>query len=92
MTEILGRDVPQPVAWRSTDWRGSRFTRGAYSTVPVGSGLAELDTWRSPSAAASCSPARPRARAPGYSDGAMTSGIREAKRLLQRPSVVLGAG
>jgi monoamine oxidase len=93
MTEILGRDVPQPVAWRSTDWHGSRFTRGAYSTVLVGSDLAELDTLAQPVggrvlfAGEATSSARP-----GYSDGAMTSGIREAKRLLGRPTVALSAG
>ena len=28
----------------------------------------------------------------GYADGAMSSGVREAKRLLRRSSVVLSAG
>jgi len=28
----------------------------------------------------------------GYADGAMSSGIREAKRLLQQPSVTISAG
>ena len=93
LAEILGRDVPQPVAWRSTDWHGNRFTRGAYSTVLTGSTLAELDVLAEPVggrvlfAGEATSSARP-----GYSDGAMTSGIREAKRLLRRRSVVLSAG
>ena len=28
----------------------------------------------------------------GYADGAMSSGVREAKRLLRKPSVALSAG
>ena len=43
LEEILGREVPQPTAWRSTDWHGNRYTRGAYSTIPVGSTLDEVD-------------------------------------------------
>jgi monoamine oxidase len=92
LTEILGRNVPQPTAWRSTDWHRSRFSRGAYSTVPVGSTLADLDVLAEPVggrvlfAGEATSSARP-----GYSDGAMTSGIREAKRLLRRPAVALSA-
>ena len=93
LAEILARDVPQPIAWKSTDWHGNRFTRGAYSTVLTGSTLAELDVLAAPVggrvlfAGEATSSARP-----GYSDGAMTSGIREAKRLLQQPSVALSAG
>jgi len=93
MAEILGRDVPRPVAWRATDWRADRFSRGAYSTIPVGSSLADLDTLAEPvgGRVLFAGEATSRAR-PGYSDGAMTSGIREAKRLLRRPAVTLSAG
>jgi polyamine oxidase len=92
LREILGRDVPQPVAWRSTDWHGSRFTRGAYSTIPVGSTLADLELLAKPVAGRVMFAGEATDHRVGYADGAMTSGIREAKRLLRRPSVVLSAG
>ena len=93
LTEILGREVPSPVAWRSTDWHGNRFTRGAYSTVLVDGTLADLDTLAQPVGGRILFAGEATSRArPGYSDGAMTSGIREAKRLLRKPSVSLTAG
>jgi monoamine oxidase len=92
LEEILGRDVPQPAAWRSTDWHASRFTRGAYSTIPVGSTLAELDVLAKPVGGRILFAGEATHHRLGYADGAMSSGIREAKRLLQQPSVVLSAG
>jgi polyamine oxidase len=92
LEEILGRDVPQPTAWKSTDWRGSRFTRGAYSTILVGSTLADLDVLAQPVGGRILFAGEATHHRLGYADGAMSSGIREAKRLLRRPSVVLSAG
>jgi monoamine oxidase len=92
LKEILGRDVPQPTAWRSTDWHGSRYTRGAYSTIPVGSTLADLDVLASPVGGRVLFAGEATHHRLGYADGAMSSGIREAKRLLRKPSVSLSAG
>ncbi|MGH2838185.1 MAG: flavin monoamine oxidase family protein [Thermoleophilaceae bacterium] len=92
LKEILGRDVPQPTAWRSTDWHRSRFTRGAYSTIPVGSTLADLDVLAQPVGGRVLFAGEATHHRLGYADGAMSSGIREAKRLLRRPAVALSAG
>ncbi len=92
LKEILGREVPQPAAWRSTDWHGNRFTRGAYSTIPVGSMLGDLDVLAQPVGGRVLFAGEATHHRLGYADGAMSSGIREAKRLLRRPSVVLSAG
>lgn len=92
LTEILGRDVPQPTAWASTDWHRSRFTRGAYSTIPVGSTLADLDVLAKPVGGRILFAGEATHHRLGYADGAMSSGIREAKRLLRKPSVALSAG
>jgi monoamine oxidase len=92
LAEILGRDVPEPVAWRSTNWHGSRFTRGAYSTILVGGSLADLDVLAQPVGGRVLFAGEATSQRLGYADGAMSSGIREAKRLLRRPSVVLSAG
>ena len=92
LKEILGRDVPQPAAWRSTDWHASRFTRGAYSTIPVGATLADLDVLAKPVGGRILFAGEATHHRLGYADGAMSSGVREAKRLLQRPAVTLSAG
>jgi monoamine oxidase len=92
LKEILGRDVPQPTAWRSTDWHQSRFTRGAYSTIPVGSTLADLDVLAQPVGGRVLFAGEATHHRLGYADGAMSSGVREAKRLLRKPSVALSAG
>ena len=91
LKEILGRDVPQPAAWKSTDWHHSRFTRGAYSTIPVGSTLADLDVLAQPVGGRVLFAGEATHHRLGYADGAMSSGIREAKRLLRRVSVELSA-
>jgi polyamine oxidase len=92
LREILGRDVPDPMGWKTTDWRGSRFTRGAYSTIPLGSTLADLDVLAKPVGGRILFAGEATHHRLGYADGAMSSGVREAKRLLQKPSVVLSAG
>jgi monoamine oxidase len=92
MAEILGREVPVPVAWKTTDWQGSRFARGAYSTIPVGSSLADLEVLAAPVGGRVLFAGEATHHRLGYADGAMSSGIREAKRLLQRPSVAISAG
>ena len=92
LTEILGRDVPAPIAWKTTDWQGNRFTRGAYSTILVGSTLEELDALAAPVGGRVLFAGEATHHRLGYADGAMSSGIREAKRLLRQPSVAISAG
>jgi polyamine oxidase len=92
MREILGRDIPAPVDWKTTDWQGNRFTRGAYSTILVGSTLAELDVLAAPVGGRVLFAGEATHHRLGYADGALSSGIREAKRLLQQPSVTISAG
>ena len=84
--------MPRPAGWKTTDWHGSRFTRGAYSTIPLGSTLADLDTLAKPIGGRILFAGEATHHRLGYADGAMSSGIREAKRLLQKPSVTLSAG
>jgi hypothetical protein len=65
------------------------FTRGAYTYVALGAAPPATST-RSASLTptASSSPASTRA-GPVYADGALATGVREAKRLLQQPSGLL---
>ena len=83
--------MPVPVAATRTDWSGDPFSRGAYSYVSLAASPADLDLLGQPHegrilfAGEATSQART-----GYADGALSTGIREAKRLLGRPQVQLG--
>jgi monoamine oxidase len=90
LSTIVGHKVPKPIAWRATDWRGDRFTAGSYTAMLVGRTVADLDVIATPMkgrilfAGESTNRARH-----STADGAMSSGIREAKRLLRKPAVEL---
>jgi monoamine oxidase len=91
--EILGAlfpGAPAPTHSLVSRWGDDPWTRGAYSYVALGATPGDF--------AALAAPAGDRvlfagehttATRFGYADGALQSGIREAKRLLQQPSVLL---
>lgn len=83
--------APTPTAIARTSWGSDPYARGAYSYVKVGSSPDDLDTLGQPVAGRIlfAGEATSSARC-GFADGAMTSGIREAKRLTGRGSVELG--
>jgi monoamine oxidase len=91
MSEAVGGPVPEPVEVLRTTWVADPHSRGSYSYVPVGASRHDLDAIGEPLegrllfAGEATSSARP-----GFADGAVTTGIREAKRLLGAPDVVLG--
>ena len=93
MREFLGTDVPAPRAVTSTAWSQDPFSRGSYSSMLVGGTLDDFDTMAAPVGGrvlfAGEATYRPRYR---LADGALSSGVREAKRLLGQPSVTLSAG
>ena len=91
LAAALGRPCPEPVAVTVTGWAEDPYSGGSYAHVPPGSSNADLDLLGEPIAGRllfagehTCS-----ARL-GYADGALTSGIREAKRLLGGAAVRLG--
>jgi polyamine oxidase len=89
--EAFGAPCPQPSAVAVTSWWTDEFSRGAYSHIPPGANPDEADRLGRPAhgrllfAGEHTQSARL-----GYADGAFTSGIREAKRLLGRGAVRLG--
>ena len=91
MREFLGRDVPEPRAVATTAWSRDPFARGAYSSMLVGGTMDDFDTMAAPVGGrilfAGEATYRPRYR---LADGALSSGVREAKRLLSAPAVTLG--
>lgn len=92
LRRVHGGPVPSPTDVAITRWSRDRFSRGSYSYIPVGSSPADQAALAEPVgrilfAGEATSTARY-----GYADGALTTGVREAKRLLQRSGVELTPG
>jgi monoamine oxidase len=89
--ELFPGSVPDPVAVLPTRWRMDPYARGAYTYLPVGASPADLDALAEPlgGRVLFAGEATNAARF-GFADGALSSGVREAKRLLGVPAVQLG--
>ena len=91
LTEAIGVTCPEPTTVAVTSWASDPYSLGAYSHIPPGAAPADADLLGEPLhgrllfAGEHTQSARL-----VYTDGAMASGIREAKRLLQRAHVNLG--
>jgi len=89
--ELFERSVPEPLGVMATRWRADPYTRGAYAYLPVGASPADFDALAEPfgGRVLFAGEATNAARF-GFADGALSSGVREAKRLLGVPAVQLG--
>jgi polyamine oxidase len=91
LAEAVGQPCPTPVAIAATSWGTDPYSAGAYSHIPPGAEPADLDLLGEPVGGRLLfAGEHTQSARMGYADGAMTSGIREAKRLLHQPSVHLG--
>ena len=91
ITAVLGAPCPEPVAAAVTGWAADPYAGGAYTHVPHGSSNADADLLGTPVAGRLLFAGEHTQSARlVYADGAMSSGIREAKRLLGTPTVELG--
>jgi monoamine oxidase len=91
LAEAIGRPCPEPTAVAVTSWGTDPYARGSYSHIPPGSSPADADLLGEPVGGRLLFAGEHTQSARlAYADGAMTSGIREAKRLLGQPSVRLG--
>ena len=90
LSEALGAPCPAPIDVATSSWTRDPMSYGAYSHIPPGASAADADALGEPVAG--------RVLFAGehtqsvrlvYADGAMGSGIREAKRLLGTASVRL---
>jgi monoamine oxidase len=91
LSAALGAPCPDPVAVAVTGWAEDPYAAGAYTHVPPGSSNADLDLLGTPVAGRLLFAGEHTQSARlGYADGAMTSGVREAKRLLGTSAVALG--
>ncbi|HRD63109.1 MAG TPA: NAD(P)/FAD-dependent oxidoreductase [Nocardioides sp.] len=89
---VYGEPLPiAPTAFASTDWLGDRYARGAYAHVCFGERASDLDALGEPVDRICFAGEYTGSERAGYADGAMSSGLREAKRLLQQAAVRLVA-
>jgi polyamine oxidase len=92
LAEVIGRPAPEPIATAVTTWADDPCTQGAYTYIPPGASPADADLLGQPlSGRLLFAGEHTQSTRLAYADGAMTSGIREAKRLLGTPSVRLTA-
>src|SRR5699024_10175606 len=90
LAEALGRPCPEPTAVAVTSWGADPYSCGSYSHIPPGSSPADADRLGEPVGGRLLFAGEHTQSARiAYADGALTSGIREAKRLLGQPAVRL---
>ena len=91
LAEATGTSCPQPADVAVTSWATDPYTGGAYTHIPPGASPGDADLLGEPVGGRLLFAGEHTQSARlAYADGALTSGIREAKRLLGQPSVRLG--
>ena len=89
---VYGEPLPaRPTACATTDWLHDEYAGGAYAHIRPGESATDFVTLGEPVGRLCFIGEHTTVERAGYADGAMTSGLREAKRLLQQPSVQLTA-
>ena len=92
LAAATGRPCPQPTAVAVTSWADDPWTGGAYTHIPPGASPADADLLGEPVGGRLLFAGEHTQSARlAYADGALTSGIREAKRLLGRRAVRITA-
>ena len=91
ISQAIGRACPKPTAIVTSSWGTDPYARGAYSHITPEASPDDLDQLGQPlfGRLLFAGEATTAGRF-GYADGAMQTGVREAKRLLQQPAVILG--
>jgi len=90
LAEATGSSPPAPAAVAVTSWANDPYSGGAYTHIPPGASPADADLLGEPIGGRLLFAGEHTQSARlAYADGAMTSGIREAKRLLGQPTVHL---
>ncbi len=89
--EAIGTPCPEPVEVAVTSWGTDPYTGGAYTHIPPEASPADADLLGEPVGGRLLFAGEHTQSARlAYADGALTSGIREAKRLLGQSAVHLG--
>ena len=88
LTEATGRLCPALAAVAVTSWANDPYSGGAYTHIPPGASPADADLLSEPVGGRLLFAGEHTQSARlAYADGALTSGIREAGRLLSQPTV-----
>ncbi len=90
LRRALGKELPPPVESVRSEWWRDPWTRGAYTYLKDGATYDDLETLGTPHAGRVlfAGEATGAART-GYADGAILTGVREAKRLTGRDDVTI---
>jgi monoamine oxidase len=89
LSEAMG-PCPRPSAVAATSWATDAHSGGAYTHIPPGADPSDADLLGEPIGGRLLfAGEHTQSMRLGYADGAMSSGIREAKRLLGQPAVRL---
>ncbi|MGB6455494.1 MAG: NAD(P)/FAD-dependent oxidoreductase [Streptosporangiaceae bacterium] len=90
VAEALGSPCPVPTAVAVTSWADDPYSAGAYSHIPPGASPADADLLGEPVGGRLLfAGEHTQSRRLVYADGAMASGVREAKRLLGQSCIQL---
>jgi monoamine oxidase len=93
LAEATGRPGPRPAGVAVTSWATDPYSLGAYTHIPPGASPADADLLGEPvDGRLLFAGEHTQSARLAYADGAMSSGLREAKRLLGQASVRLTAG
>jgi polyamine oxidase len=91
LADALGGPCPAPSAVAVTSWGRDLYAHGAYTHIPPGASPSDADLLGDPIGGRLLFAGEHTQSARlAYADGALTSGVREAKRLLRQPDVHLG--
>ena len=91
LAEAIGSSCPAPAAVAVSSWASDPYSGDAYTHIPPGANPVDADLLGEPIGGRLLfAGEHTQSARMAYADGAMTSGVREAKRLLGRPSVHLG--
>jgi monoamine oxidase len=89
---VYGGPLPaEPTGWVATDWLHDEYAYGAYAHIRSGERATDLEVLGTPVGRICFAGEHTTIERAGYADGAMTSGLREAKRLVRQPAVQLAS-
>jgi len=92
LRKVQGGPIPRPSNHFVTRWGKDPFTNGSYSYIKIGSTPADQEALAAPVAGRLLFGGEASSTERyGYADGALSTGIREAKRLLRAGNVQLRA-
>jgi len=93
LRRVQGGPIPAPTDAAVTGWRLDPFSRGSYSFIPVGSSAADQVRLSAPLAGRVFFAGEATStQRYGYADGAFSTGVREAKRILRSRYVTITPG